>query len=140
MHDSGDQITVENKLDSLRPLYAFIERFASRTGASETVRRNVSLIIEELFSNTVSYGYPEGASDMIVVELVKGKDHIEICLTDHAIAFDSGGHEAGPPDETPVGERAIGGLGLFLVHQLSDSVTNAREKGTNITRVTIPCE
>jgi len=139
MQQGSDQITVENTLDSLMPIYAFIDRFAAQNGASETLRRNVALVIEELFSNTVSYGYPPGMHDQIVVELSLEPDHVEICLTDHAMAFDSGHLEKSPAEDTPLDERAIGGLGLFLVHQLSETVVNTRKDGTNVTRVKIPC-
>ncbi|GGB45985.1 hypothetical protein GCM10011316_17650 [Roseibium aquae] len=138
MQISSDQITVENKLDSLLALYAFIDQFAKRSGASDDLRRTISLVVEELFTNTVSYGYPHGTADQIRLEILLDTRHADVTLTDHGIAFDAGIAREVEFGTASAEQREIGGLGLFLVHQLADSVTNTRQTGTNVTHVRLP--
>lgn len=128
---------VRNDLADLPAVYAALEAFAAATDLPDSVRRTLLLIVEELFSNTVSYGYPDGSEDEIGVSVRLGPGHVELMLVDRAIPFDSGALSEDPNVEGTVEERDIGGLGLFLVHQLAEKVSHERDGDTNRTVILI---
>jgi len=130
-----ETVTVRNDLAELPAVYAALEAFTSGAGLPESVRRSLLLIVEELFSNTVSYGYPDGDKDEIAVSASLRPKHVELTLANKAIAFDSSVAPKEPDLNEPVEQKGIGGLGLFLVHQLADKVTHKRVGDTNHTTV-----
>jgi len=132
-----ETVTVRNDLAELPAVYAALEAFAAGTDLPDPVRRTLLLIVEELFSNTVSYGYPEGRADEIAVSVALGPDHVELTLADKAAPFDSGSAPFAPDTSETVDDKNIGGLGLFLVHQLADEVTHKRVGDTNRTVVLV---
>lgn len=132
-----ETVIVRNDLDDLPAVYAALESFAADTGLPDSVRRTLLLIVEELFSNTVSYGYPSGKVDEIAVSATLDPDYVELVLADRAVPFDSAATPIAPDATETVDHKAVGGLGLFLVHQLAEKVTHEREGDTNRTIVRV---
>ncbi len=130
-------LEVANELDELSRIYTFLDDLAARHGLDDHTRRHLSLIVEELFSNTVSYGYPDAVADTIKTELTKDGDRLVLTLEDHATAFDTGTAPVLDMTETSADDMSVGGLGLFLVHQVSEEVSHSRNDGTNTTRVVL---
>ncbi len=128
-----ETVAVPNELESLPVLYETVERFVCRVGGSNHARRSLCLIVEELFANTVSYGYPDGEVDEINLTLGREGEMFNILLVDRAAPFDNGEAPEVNLDDATVENMQIGGLGLFLVHQLAHSVTNSRANGVNRT-------
>lgn len=132
-----ETVTVRNDLADLPAVYAALEAFATAVDLPDDARRTLLLIVEELFSNIVSYGYPEGNDDEIVVSVRHDQAHVELRLVDKAVPFDSGTLSGDPNTEASVEDRDIGGLGLFLVHQLAAKVSHERDGDTNRTIILI---
>ncbi len=133
-----ETVTVRNDLADLPAVYAAVEALAAGADLPDAVRRTLLLIVEELFSNTVAYGYPEGRADEIAISAALEKNHVELTLTDRAAPYDNGADPFAPDLAGTVEQRDIGGLGLFLVHQLSDEVRHERVGDTNRTTVLVP--
>ncbi|POF33802.1 ATP-binding protein [Roseibium marinum] len=133
-----ETVIVRNDIAELPAVYAALEAFAGTVGLTDAVRRTLLLVVEELFSNTVSYGYPDGGKDEIEVSAALGPDHVELTLADRALPFDSSAPPAGPAEVDDLDAMGIGGLGLFLVHQFADTVVTERTGGVNRTRVLLP--
>jgi len=135
-----ETVIVRNDLAELPAVYAALEAFATSADLPDAIRRTLLLIVEELFSNTVSYGYPEGSADEIAVAVALGPDHVELTLADRAVPFDSSASPDVPDASETVDHMGIGGLGLFLVHELADEVTHKRVGDTNHTVVLVARE
>lgn len=132
-----ETVTVRNDLAQLPAVYAALEAFAANAELPDGVRRTLLLIVEELFSNTVSYGYPDGQSDEIIVSAALEADHVRLTLADRAQPFDSSATPLSPDASETVDHKDIGGLGLFLVHQLAEAVTHERVEDANRTVVLV---
>jgi len=127
----------------LRPDLAEIERladmvqdYAARQGWSPEVHNKVRLSIEELVANCVVHGCARGTCTWIAVDVRAGADDVIVRISDDGPPFDP----LAAPDpsfDSPPDQRAIGGLGLFLVRHLMDSVSYQRENGTNSVRFRI---
>ncbi|QFT65997.1 serine-protein kinase RsbW [Labrenzia sp. THAF35] len=133
-----ETVTVRNDLEDLPAVYTVLDRFCTGAGLSDAVRRTLCLVVEELFANTVAYGYPDGGKDQIAVTAALGPTHVKLVLSDRARPFDNSGMPSGPPEADTVEDMGIGGLGLYLVHQLADDVATQRIGNVNHTTVLVP--
>lgn len=96
------------------------EMFFASKGIDSSLRTAVDLCIEELFVNMVTYNTE--TETLILIEMRSVKGGIEVSLTD----FDVERFDPTVPTEVdvtaPVSERVPGGLGLYLVLKMVDSI------------------
>ncbi len=112
-------------------LVEFAEKFACRCGLPDPERARLSIILEELFTNAVRYGYPGGASEgRIEVALAAEPGRIEIDFSDDGAPFDPLAERSPEFDVAPT-ERPVGGLGLHILRSLVDEARYRREGGRN---------
>lgn len=128
-------LDVSNKLDELHRIYAFLDNVAAGHALDDATRRHLALIAEELFSNTVSYGYPDGEPDTIRITVLRAPNLITLILEDCGAPFDAGAQPHVDLTATNAEDMTVGGLGLFLVHQVSEKVIHERKDGRNTTHV-----
>ena len=121
---------VRSAIAAIRPATEQAEAWLARQQASAEATYLVSLAIEELVTNCVKYGYadPAGHTIDIVLAVVDGTLRMEV--VDDGRAFNP--LEAPKPDlSLTIEDRPIGGLGLHLLRELSDTVSYERRDGTN---------
>lgn len=95
----------------------------------------LQLVVEEIVVNIVSYAYPVGKDGEVTIDVNKTPTAIEISFSDRGVPFNP--LEKEDPDTTlSAEERPIGGLGIFLVKQMMDSVSYRYEDGHNILTTT----
>lgn len=89
------------------------------------------LVVEEIVVNIVNYAYPEGVDGELNVSITANDAEITLVFADSGTPFDPLAKD--DPDTTlGIDERPIGGLGIFLVKQMMDTVTYRYENGCNI--------
>ena len=123
---------MRGEVAELNRLEAFAEAFSHDCGLAGDERARLLIILEELFTNTVKYGYPEGAAaaGRIEVGLAVTRGRLEIHFSDNGRPFDPLSHTPSGPDRPPA-ERPLGGLGLQLLRSLVDEARYRRERGRN---------
>ena len=107
-------------------LREFVTTFAGQRGLSETDRRHLQIIFDELFANLVTHGYGAARSDgQIDVSLSLERDRLTIEFVDDGRPFNP---LAAPPAdlELPVAARPVGGIGIPIVRALVDEIGYAR--------------
>ena len=123
-------LRVPNHLDALSRLDQEAMAFLTTVEASADLRHAVSLAIEEIVSNIITYGYPDSADHEIQVELIWDHGELHLSFLDDGPPFDPLTVE--PPDLTlPIAERPIGGLGIYLVRQFFPHARYRRDSGCN---------
>jgi anti-sigma regulatory factor (Ser/Thr protein kinase) len=119
-------------LESLKPACSFIREGAQQASLSEDDCGKLDLVVEELVVNVARYGYPDGnqgAVDLRYDVLEPGRLIVEIC--DSGVAFNP--LDSNPPDfSRGLAERPVGGLGIFLVQSIAESISYSRVDGQNI--------
>ena len=110
-------------------LRALAESFGAAAGAEHATTLRVVLVLEELYTNTVTHGYPGDRDGPVWVTLASEAGAITVTYEDAAPAFDPLSHTPGPAP--PAEERAPGGLGLALVRGLCVSASYTRIGGRN---------
>jgi len=111
---------------------AFAE-FADAHAVPAPVRRSVSVALDELLNNTITYGFAgRGEGDGAVsIEVELRPDRLCVTLTDNGKPFNP--LEMSAPDTAlPVEERQIGGLGIHLARRLMDEVAYHRRADRNV--------
>jgi anti-sigma regulatory factor (Ser/Thr protein kinase) len=107
-------------LDELRKIVGFTDDFFAQNDIDQSVRYIVDLCVEELFVNMVTYDTETNAD--ILVEMSPHEHGIEVSLTDFGVdRFDP--RDAAPVDvNAPLDQRTPGGLGLYLVLKMVNSI------------------
>ncbi|MDD2767110.1 MAG: ATP-binding protein [Methylococcus sp.] len=108
-----------------------MEAFCASSGLPEAVTVQLMLVLEELATNAIKYGYREGARGEIDIDLALSGNLISLTVADDGDAFDPTAVPA-PDVERGLEERRIGGLGIHLVMRMMDAVRYQRRDGRNI--------
>ena len=117
---------------ALALLLGFVASFADACALHDDDRARVLIVVEEMVTNLVKYGYPAGAPPGLVeLTLRLDGDLLDIEIADDGQGFDPFA-QAEPLLDAELDDRPIGGLGLHLVKSLMDRTTYRRDGGRNI--------
>jgi anti-sigma regulatory factor (Ser/Thr protein kinase) len=106
--------------DELKNIVALTEAIFRQEELQADLRHVVDLATEELFVNMVTYN-TESDED-ILIQMLPHEHGVEVSLTDYDVErFDPTGANA-VNIEAPLSERTPGGLGLYLVLKMVDSI------------------
>ncbi|GAB4173106.1 MAG: anti-sigma factor antagonist [Roseiflexaceae bacterium] len=114
-------ITVPAALESLARISDFVTDASTRAGLDDHAAWQVQLAVDEAATNIIQHGYAEGQAGEI--ELSWRVDGVEFAITlrDRGKQFNPS--EVPPPNLTaPLEERQPGGLGIYLMNRLMDTV------------------
>ena len=125
------EISLVNDLREIAAAAAKIDAFCEEQGLAPQTAYALNLSIDEILTNTISYGYDDDEQHRIGLSLRKEGDVLVVEIVDDGRAFDSS--LASDPDiDSSLEERALGGLGLFLVQKMMDDVTYQRRDELNV--------
>ena len=109
----------------------FIEELGEEFGLSPELVFNLNLVLEEAVSNVILYAYPKEEHQTISLIARKKDNQLIFVLTDSGKEFDP--TQAPDADITLSAEdRPIGGLGIFLIRQIMNTVEYQRIEGKNV--------
>ena len=121
---------VRNDLGELARVAAEVESFGERRALDATTVFNINLILDELLTNTINYGYGDGKDHTIDIVIDHRGDLLTIALEDDGKPFDP--LSIATPDlDVPLEERRIGGLGIHIVKTFMDDVRYERDGDRN---------
>jgi anti-sigma regulatory factor (Ser/Thr protein kinase) len=123
--------TFPARLEVFPRVAAFLERVSAAAGFRRDDALRLTLVIEELFTNTVTYGHGGGCEAPVHLALEVAPGRIAVTYEDTAPPFDPLAVAPPPDDPGPLDARAVGGLGLLLVTRLSRDLAYARVEGRN---------
>ena len=116
---------------ALTALAEAVEQFADRESLAGGLAINLNLVLDELVTNSVSYGLIEVEEPALRLRLRRDGEMVVAEVEDNGAAFDPF-HDAPKPDiEKGLDERPIGGLGVFLVMQLTERAHYERDGDIN---------
>jgi len=120
------------RIDVLAELFAFTTAAFARQGIPAALLGDVDLVLEELFTNIVKYSHGKAP---VAIEIAAIPEGVEVTLTEpEAERFDV--TRAAPVDVTlPAARRQPGGLGLYLIPHLVDSVQYGYSEGERCSRI-----
>jgi len=119
----------------MRQVNAYVATFVGEQGIAADDADRILILLEELLTNLIKYGYPDRAQPgQAEIALALNGSRLEIEFIDDGCAFDP---FAGPPPnlDEPLEARQVGGLGLHLLRSLTDEAHYERRNNTNVIRL-----
>ena len=127
-----NSITVIADKESVMLMGEFVQSIAEKLAVVPKVANKVSIAVDEIYSNIINYSGAEIAT--ISYEIKNGK--LYITFIDNGIPYNP--LEAEEPDVTlSAEEREIGGLGIFMVKKMTESMEYAYEENKNVLKLVI---
>ena len=127
-------LTIVNKLSEISKLNAFVMSATAALNMEKGLANQIKLAVEEAVANVIDYAYPNNTEGNIDITIEADENRIRFILSDAGAEFDP--TRVSKADTTlTVDERPIGGLGVFLVRNLMDSINYERTDGKNVLRL-----
>ena len=119
----------------LAVLNQFLREFWTAAGLAPAAMQPFELALEEVFMNVVMHGSEPGRTPWVEVALDGGAaESVAMTVEDDGPRFDP--LSLPPPDlSAGLDQRPVGGLGVFLVRQMMDSVSYQRVGARNQLRM-----
>ena len=126
------ELTLAATPENIETVTDFVNEQLKALDCPMKAQMQIDIAIDELFGNIAHYAYtPEVGSATVRVEVLDDPLSVVLTFIDEGVPYDPLG--AADPDITlPAGERAIGGLGIFMVKKIMDEITYRYENGRNI--------
>ena len=131
MNTAKLSLEVTNNLDELENLSQNIDQFCRLNGLTVRNAFELNLVIDEVFTNIVSYGFHDPKKHFIKIEFEISNGVLMVRVEDDGIPFDP---TAVPKTDLrcSIENRQIGGIGLHLINQLMNSIVYKRVNNKNI--------
>jgi serine/threonine-protein kinase RsbW len=116
-----ESITLPGTLDSLAQISDFITDATARAGLDDHAAWQVQLAVDEAATNIIQHGYEDAKRGDIELAWRLDGDELVVTLRDYGRRFNP--DDVPAPDITsPLEERQAGGLGLYIMSRLMDTV------------------
>lgn len=126
-----EKLTLTNDVKEVGKLSLFIKQVTERLNIGKQLAFKLRLALEEAVVNVMEYAYPKGTVGHVNIRVTSDGHRLKFVITDSGISFNP--TEASTADTTlSVEERPIGGLGIFLIRELMDSINYERTEGKNV--------
>ena len=135
-YNGNPQLIVPADRGDFTVLQQWLVSIAAELDMQERIRKQLMICCDEIFTNIASYAYLDGNGSVeITIEFVAETQSLRIIFSDSGTAFNP--LEISEPDtSSALSERKIGGLGMFMVKKMMDSVEYCRQDGKNILTLT----
>ena len=110
----------KRSFDEIKNIVRMTESVFRELGMKSDLRNVVDLATEELFVNMVTYNTE--SNEDILIEMVPHALGLEVRLTDYDVERFDPTLAASVDVDSPLEERTPGGLGLYLVMKMVDSI------------------
>ena len=129
------ELTILAAIENIPEVTAFVDAELEEAGCPMKVQFQIDVAVEEIFINIAMYAYAPGTGSATVrIKVDRNEKVAEITFIDSGVAFNPLLQKE--PDTTlPAAQRAVGGLGIFMVKKSMDEMHYAREGEQNILRI-----
>ena len=125
------KLVIKNDISEISKLATFIGELSEELNFTPELNFNLNLVLEEAISNVILYAYGKEEQKEISLVAYLSDNNLVFVLTDSGMEFD--------PTKVPdadvtlsAEEREIGGLGIYLIRQIMNTVEYQRIDGKNV--------
>ena len=128
-------LILHNDIQQIPQLADFVETIAAEKNLDQGLVLNLNLALEEAVTNVILYAYPQGTDGLVDIEAILHPSSLEFIISDSGKPFDP---TKAPMPDTSLGihDRPIGGLGIYMVKTIMDTVQYERIGEKNILTMT----
>ena len=117
-------------IKNYKQFYTWLHSTCDEFSINDELKNKLDMCAEEIFANITFYAYPE-QNGIIEAVFTKTNDNITIEFIDEGIEYNP--LEKPDPDiNLPPEERPLGGLGIYMVKNMTDNISYKRENNQNI--------
>lgn len=129
------ELTLPATIENIETVIDFVNGQLEEIKCPLKTQMQIDIAIDELFGNIAHYAYnPETGPATVRVEVTEDPIAVVITFIDRGVPYDPLKKE--DPDITlSAEERAIGGLGIFMVKKTMDEISYEYKDGKNILRI-----
>ena len=124
------ELKVETRLEELQRIFQSVEKLAEEEDWPPALTFKTNLVLEEFGLNIMNYGYDEGIHTF-EVSLTSSNDSITIEFVDDGRPFNPLEDANAPELDSAIQDRAVGGLGIHLVMEMTEDFQYRRENSKN---------
>ena len=130
------RIIMKNEMSEVSRLRGFFFSVCREHEVDEETAKSLNLAVEEWVANVINYAYPKGTRGHVELTAEIADGLLTLVVKDHGVPFDPTEH--GTIDvEAELDDRPIGGLGIFLVKSIMDTMDYHRTPdGYNVVTLT----
>ena len=130
--DGGNlELRIANDLEEVSRVIETVEEYCADHGAPPKVVYQLCLVIDEIVTNIVSYGFEDEARHEIALRFRVEDGRIEGEIEDDGRPFDPLTEAKAPDLDAEIDDRPIGGLGVFFMKSFMDRVEYRRDGALN---------
>ena len=129
------ELTIDATIENIPVVTDFVSEQLEQLDCPMKVQIQISIAIDELFSNIARYAYnPTTGSATVQVEVTEDPLAVVVTFIDEGKPYDPLAKE--DPDITlSAEEREVGGLGIYMVKKSMDDVIYEYKDGRNILKI-----
>jgi len=124
------EIALKNDIAQIEQLAEQVLAFGRENDLPDELAWELRLVLEEVVTNIISYGYDDQADHVIKVSIINAEQAVTLTVQDDARPFNLLEHPL-PDLEIPLEDRPVGGLGIHMVRRIMDDVDYRRDGGQN---------
>lgn len=126
------ELTIAATVENIETVTTFVNKNLEALDCPMKAQMQIDIAIDELFGNIAHYAYNPSVGEATVrVEIAEEPLSVIITFIDGGVPYDPLA-AADPDTSLSAEERAIGGLGIFMVKKSMDEITYRYEGGKNI--------
>jgi len=110
---------------------ALIDEFGAVVKLGHEDRHKLTLIVEELFTNTVNHGHRGDSDAPVFITFEEDEGDVRLIYEDSAPQFDPFAVGRRTDIDSTIKERRVGGLGIFLTIGLTENADYSFVEGRN---------
>jgi len=127
----GQELSLEigSDLSELARVAEILDTCWQSLDLDEDLQADLNISVEEILSNVIRHGSTSGEHPIALHLGVSGEE-VRIEIQDSGVPFNPLAHPL-PDPNAPLEQRRAGGLGIFMVIHMMDSVSYDRREGRN---------
>ena len=130
------RIIMKNEVSEVSRMRGFFLSVCREHNIDEELFKTLNLALEEWVVNVINYAYPKGIRGHVELTAEVANEVLTLMVKDHGVPFDPTQKEDADI-HADLNDRQIGGLGIYLVKSIMDTMTYHRSAdGYNVVTLT----
>lgn len=126
------KLVLEAKVENLVAVNEFVDEILQPLNCSMKIQMQLELAVEEIFVNIANYAYGEGTGKAFITgRILENPLRLELVFMDEGTPYNPLVRKD-PDLEQKMEDRAIGGLGIYLVKKNVEEITYSYQEGKNV--------
>lgn len=127
-------LSVKASTGQIATVRNFVAQHALNFGFNENEVENIRLAVDEAFTNIIKHAYNYDSSKSVDIKLQRQGNLFSISMYDHGEPFDTSNYSI-PNVQQQIKAKKRGGVGVYLIKQLMDTIDYNRYEDVNEIRM-----